>query len=635
MKQCAEGQTSGAYLVSIDHMNAIPESPHEALARSRATTLQKCTGDPFLGYSAFQDAVDDAKFTSQAEALARLFSGRNIFLSGPAGSGKTFVIERYIEWLDAEFEGRVNVAVTASTGIAAQLLGGKTIHSWSGIGITNKKFKQPEKSEWAARERLENVDVLVIDEVSMLPAYLFTRLDALLKFIRRSKAPFGGVQLIVMGDFLQLPPVGKKGERNNDGDLVDSGFCIRTEAWKNASFRALYLDKVHRAKDPKLKRVLATIAADKVDERTKALVQSRIGVQRDPNKKYMVLFTTNKNVDRYNEDRLAENPNPEQKIAPRYSGLSSHWEKLKKANGISDVLKFKVGATVMLTANLPEGHSNGSLGEVTAISPEGVTVRFNDGGSEFITFKDYNQVEKVVVRTEKRRGKDVEIFDEQIVSTVSAIPLKLGYAISVHKSQGQTFEAVEVDLGFIFAAGLGYVALSRVASLDDLIITSNRIHPDTFRVDPQSLRYAKLTKKAAHNRRQEMVKNMEDSAGYLAELKAASISEEEEAAPIELTETEKTSSESVENPEVADPFASAFVDGAEDDEPQIAIGIDPSWAAEDDDFEEEAVVGFPVGFVSYEQLLTNPHMRANIWEKKVEDRKYRILRSQRSGYNNG
>lgn len=617
-------------------MNATPESPHEALARARAATLQKCTGDPFLGYTTFQDAVDGAKFTSQAEALARLMSGKNIFLSGPAGSGKTFVIERYIDWLDAEFEGRVNVAVTASTGIAAQLLGGRTIHSWSGMGITSDSFKQPSKGEWAAREKLETVDVLIIDEISMLPAYLLTRLDALLKFMRRSKAPFGGVQLIVMGDFLQLPPVSKKGERNSEGELIDNGFCIRTEAWKSASFRALYLDKVHRAKDPKLKRVLATIAADKVDDKTKSLVQSRIGAQRDPNKKYMVLFTTNKNVDRYNEDRLAENPNPEQRIAPRYFGQSTHWEKLKKAHGIPDVLRLKAGATVMLTANLPDGHSNGSLGEVIYAGQDGVTVLFNDGLTELIPFKAYNQTEKVVVRTEKRKGKDVEIFEDQIVATVEAIPLKLGYAISVHKSQGQTFEAVEVDLGYIFAAGLGYVALSRVSALDDLIITSNRIHPDTFRVDSQSLRYARLTKKAAHNRRKEMLKNMEDSAGYLADLQSASEVEEEEKTPVgKPSELQATDVVAMADTDTADPFAAAFEDGAENEEPaQISINIDPSW--DDEDYEDEPIAGFPEGFVSYEQLLTNPHMRANIWEKKVEDRKFRILRSQRSGYyNNG
>jgi len=613
-------------------MNATPpspESPEDSLARSRVATLQKCTADPFLGYPTFDAAVDDAKFTSQAEALARLFSGKNVFLSGPAGSGKTFLIERYCEWLDAEFEGRVNVAITASTGIAAQLLGGRTIHSWSGIGITNDTFKQPSRSEWGARERLENVDVLVIDEISMLPAYLFTRLDALLRFMRKSKAPFGGVQLIVMGDFMQLPPVARKGETNSDGEEVDGGFCIRTEAWKKASFRALYLDKVRRAKDPKLKRVLASIAADKVDDKTRELVKSRLGATRDPNKKYMVLFTTNKNVDRYNQDRLAENPNPERRIPIRCYGLADpaknkeRWDSIKKSYGIPEFCQLKVGATVMLTANLPEGHSNGSLGEVTSIEGEGAVVRFNDGISELIGFKEYEFQEKVLVRVEKRKGKDVEVFEDQTVATVAAIPLKLGYAISVHKSQGQTFSAVEADLSFIFAAGLGYVALSRVSALDDLILTGNRIHPDVFAVDRNSLRYSKATKKAAHGRRKEMLKNMEDSAGYLAQF--AESSDEAEGNEVQTAAEEVIETAS---PETADPFADVLLED-ESAGPSYAIGIDPDHVEEDS---QSGFTVFPNGFMSYEQLLTNPYIRSLIWEKKVADRNIRLARAAKGGY---
>ena len=580
--------------------------------------------------------MDDTKFTSQAEALARLFSGKNIFLSGPAGSGKTFLISHFLDWLDAEFEGRVNVAITASTGIAAQLLGGKTIHSWSGIGINNDSFKQPTPGEWAARDRLEAVDVLIIDEISMLPAYLFTRLDKLLRFMRKSKEPFGGVQIVVMGDFMQLPPVGRKGETNSDGEEVDSGFCIRTESWKSASFRALYLDKVRRARDPKLKRVLASIAADKVDDKTRELVKSRLGATRDPDKKYMVLFTTNKNVDKYNDDRLAENPNQLHFIPVKCFGLAdpeknlSRWKAIKKSYGLPDACRLKIGATVMLTANLPEGHSNGSLGEVTGIDSEGATVRFNDGISEYISFREYAHKEKVLVKTEKRKGKDVEVFEDQVVAQVFAIPLKLGYSISVHKSQGQTFEAVEADLSYIFAAGLGYVALSRVASLDHLILTGNRIHPDVFKVDQNSLRYSKATKKAAHGRRQEMNKNLEDAEKYLAEFAAKSGApvKVEPVAQLEAAETTK-----VEAPQ-EDPFANFDVEQPQAEvQSTYAIGIDPDHEEVEDDEPYTGLV-FPAGFLSYKQLLTNPYARSAVWDKKVSDRNARMARAAARGYYN-
>lgn len=585
-------------------MNLTPQPSHDALERARQNITQRFKADPFLGYDKFEDAVADAKFTSQAEALARLFSGKNIFLSGPAGSGKTFVIERYLEWLDAEFEGRVNVAVTASTGIAAQILGGRTIHSWSGIGINTETFKQPVRGEWSKREDLETVDVLIIDEISMLPGYLFTRLDALLRYMRKSKAPFGGVQLIVMGDFMQLPPVGKSGDKTSDGEPLDNGFCIKTEAWKNAKFRALYLDKVHRAKDPQLKRVLASIAADKVDDRTRELVESRLGQPKDPSKKYMTLFTTNKNVDRYNDEKLGQNPNPETRLQVRYHGDSRHWETIKKSNGIAEYCRLKVGATVMLTANLPDTHANGSLGEVLSMDQDGCTVLFNDGIPEYIGYRDYSHVEKVLIRTDKRNGKDVEVFEEQVTSMVQAIPLKLGYAISVHKSQGQTFSAVEADLSFIFSAGLGYVALSRVGNLDDLVLVGNHIHPDTYRVDQQSLRYSKATKRAAAQRREEMLRNMAETARYFGESSEAMV-------PSEAPEI------SGDNPLEVAASQTADLRGAAEEE----------IAAEGKDSP------LPAGFISYERLLTDPKTRAGIWETRVDDRRRRLERVARGARN--
>lgn len=462
---------------------------NQRLAQARREIKEACRKDPFMGYESLESAMEEAKFTSQAEVLARLMSRENLFISGLAGAGKTAVINRFIEWLDAEYEGAFSVALTASTGVAATLIGGKTVHSYFAMGIDSKPFNPRDRNSipkgfWSKRKPLQELDVLIIDEISMLPAHVFTKIDAMLKYARRSSEPFGGVQMVLIGDFLQLPPVD-----NEEG--VDNRFAIETKEWKALDPNYCFLDKTQRATDDRLKRVLGEIAMDRVTPFTRDAINSRRGVAPEEDKVYSTLFTTNRNVERYNQERLAANPNASKTYVAKYQGKKDKEEETFKKFSVAKQLELKVGAIVMSTANdLERGISNGSLGEVVALGSRHVEVRFNDGKRHMIFMKEYH-LTKHEPYTEEGKEKTMEV----ILGTAAQLPLKLAYAITVHKSQGQTFDGVVVDLSKCFQDGLGYVALSRVRTLDDLVVSD--FSEKAYRVSPLSRKITIYVKKQA------------------------------------------------------------------------------------------------------------------------------------------
>lgn len=476
----------------------------KAQIKAQRDRLREIEADPYIGYETYDQALADYKLNPQAEVLARLLHRDNVFISGPAGSGKSTIINRFRDIIAGQFQGNFEIALTASTGIAATVIGGQTIHSWAGLGIDTSPFDPKKISGIMANKRaqMRTTDVLIIDEISMLPAYLFEKLDATLKWARMNDKPFGGIQLILTGDFLQLPPVSKAGE------TVDTGFAIQTKAWKEADIVCCYMDKTHRATDQELKYLLAAIASGKAKEipQVKKLIKARSGSRDmcDPDKAYTTLFTTNKNVDDFNEAELAKNTNLPIVVKTESSGNAKDVETLYKMYAVPPSFTYKVGATVMVNSNYrdPQGDlvANGSIGVVVGVVGNVPRVRFNDGKTRFVEPKSYKLMKKMVHK-DPLTGK--ENFIEFPVAELRQLPLRLGYAITVHRSQGQTLDGVVCDLSKVFASGLGYVALSRVKSMKDLVITG--WNDKALTIDPLSKKISNYVKRQALKTREDFI----------------------------------------------------------------------------------------------------------------------------------
>lgn len=460
---------------------------------------QALQDDPYLGYDSIQEAQKDCKASSQLEVLARLLNRESIFVSGIAGSGKSSIVNPFVNYLRQDFP-EVSVAVVAPTGAAAANIGGMTFHRWAGV------FVKGDKALFTRKEALADVDVLVIDEISMLPAYLFEGLDKALQVAKRVWKPFGGIQVILMGDFMQLPPVPTEGQ--------DSRFAMFTKSWKKLDPKYCFIDKTRRANDERLQKVLTDITRETVSDETKALVEGRIGHTRDDGRVYVNLFTTNRKIDSYNKQKLAEIPSKSVYYKP---GLSVYYKdgqkdvdaEARKLDATKPV-ELKVGCPVLLTKNhyIEEVlYPNGSLGTVVALDPEFVTVRFNNGDVHAISYMEA-QVTKNVKETRRVRGQNKSVNTELAVGAVNYLPLRLGYATSVHKSQGQTCDGVVADLNNIFTPGLGYVALSRVRNLDDLIIS--RLSSKVYDVDPASAKITKYVKHSALKSRKEFAEQVDE-----------------------------------------------------------------------------------------------------------------------------
>lgn len=393
-------------------------------------------------------------------------TGANVFLTGSPGSGKTHTVRAYIDWLRAH---SIEPAITASTGVAATHVHGLTIHSWSGIGIMDR-FTPYDIDRIAGKEpvakRIQKTSVLIIDEISMLSAPVLDAVDAICRQVRGVDQAFGGIQVVMVGDFFQLPPVGKIGKT--------PVFAFQSEAWHALNPIACYLTEQHRQEDAVFLSVLNSIRSGSFADDESETMQERFTAVDLVPKDVPRLYTHNADVDKLNNAQLDLLPGKSHVFQMESQGKQSVVEGLIRGCLSPEKLVLKEGSIVMCTKNNASlGYANGTLGTVVGFDKDTgfPIIETHDARSILIS-----PVEWVVEEDGKIRGRIIQI------------PLRLAWAVTIHKSQGQSLDAAAMDLSRAFEYGQGYVALSRVRTLDGLYLLgwsaqALAIHPEVSRRD--------------------------------------------------------------------------------------------------------------------------------------------------------
>ena len=415
----------------------------------------------------------------QQVAFDAFFRGENLFIAGSAGTGKSYALMQICKHAAQMRPPKsIKLGLTATTGSASHLVGGRTVHSFLGIGLAKGTAAQLASNLMAKNKacynKLKKLDVLLIEEVSMLDEGLFDKISDYLSIIRKNPKPFGGLQLIVLGDFCQLPPV--KGE-----------YCFKSAVWRSMGFTTVRLTKLIRQHDdPAFQEILESVRWGKCDEKILKTLKSWMldansGSDNSSNRdssdsngnsnkvKPTRLYPTNANVDIINSDeyeRLIDDDTVERQAYDTTYGSPAArlWANSSK---VPVQVRLCVGAQVVVTWNVNQamGIVNGSRGCITGLDDRGVTIQDVKGRTiriEYVTITDNNL-------------------------SVSYMPLKLAYALTIHRCQGMTLDSVEIDLGSsIFEYGQAYTALSRARNshsvrLIDVEAASFKCHPDVIK----------------------------------------------------------------------------------------------------------------------------------------------------------
>ena len=409
----------------------------------------------------------------QQDIFNKYISGKNIFVTGPGGCGKTFLIKYIVK--DAKSKLK-NIHICALTGCASILLqcNARTLHSWAGIGLANEEIdiivNRVIRSK-IKRQNWENVEILIIDEVSMLSLKIFKILDIIGRKIKKNDIPFGGIQLIFVGDFYQLPPIG------NEDDKETSMFCFESEIWETVFGEPCFLETNFRQKDEKYNKILNQLRIGKIYSSSCKILQACREKKVDYENNPVILLPRRKYVDNINKteydkidskeysykiddfynlpEKYKNKENDENKY---YSNEDKKYEiDYLKNNTMAEItLNLKIGTRVMCIANLDMESDkpivNGSQGIIIDFENNMPKVNFDNGVIRIIN--------KHIWASEKVRNVGI-----------SQVPLIYAWAITIHKSQGLTLEKAYIDVGSnIFEAGQSYVALSRIISLDGLFL---------------------------------------------------------------------------------------------------------------------------------------------------------------------
>ena len=441
------------------------------------------TNNSFLNFENTMETKNVTFNKNQKLALEAMIDGKNIFLTGPSGTGKSFLINYFKDLV----KKHKNIAITSTTGISALLIGGTTLHSFLGIGLGNSTVEEMIKnveSKDYLRKKLLMLDILVIDEVSMLSPELLTKIEKMLRIVRSGKKlsyinnnitkkepAFGGVQIVATGDLLQLPVINSE------------KFCFECDAWKDTIQEVIELKDIIRQNDIEFQEVLNDIRFGIVSDKVKKLLEERKNVELECKDgiKPTRIHTTNLAVDTINEKELDKLTKEDVEfyqydIQIEFTSFKNNKletiEKIKKNCVAPSELTLCLGAQVMLLCNLDLecGLANGSRGIVVDFVNDIPEVKFLNGTTRIIGYNNWNIEE-----------------GNKITCVITQIPLKLAWAVTVHKSQGCTLDYAEVDLSNVFAYGQIYVALSRVKNKEGLKILD--INYNCIKAHPKAVEF--------------------------------------------------------------------------------------------------------------------------------------------------
>lgn len=418
----------------------------------------------------FQPLVVSPAFHQILDQLER---GReNLFVTGAAGTGKSTLLRLFVGTSSRK------VVVTAPTGVAALQAGGQTIHSF--FGFPPHLFGPGEVKRVPRFKKLyRKIDTLVIDEISMVRADLLDRIDLFLRLNRDSTDPFGGVQVVFFGDLFQLPPV----VRREEAEILihwgyESPYFFSAQVLQRGfSWQMIELREVFRQKDKSFLRLLDEIRTNQSDHDTLEALNQRVGPIRPLRPFELILAARNQKVDQINQTKLEELPGPERVYSAEVSGQFN-----ASAYPTEALLRLREGAQVMFLRNDPEGNFvNGTIGLVEKLEEKSVTVAIPKdlGGTRSLQLEP---ISWEIIRYGAPEKDDGELKRE-VLGTFRQLPLRLAWAVTIHKSQGQTFDQVVLDLhGGMFEHGQLYVALSRCRTLEGITLTQP-IRPSDVRVD--------------------------------------------------------------------------------------------------------------------------------------------------------
>ena len=395
------------------------------------------------------------------------FTGRSIFLTGRAGTGKTTFLKYIAETTSKRF------VVLAPTGVAAINASGTTIHSFFQLPLCPylpdvkeliTEYQTPEKYRSLRKERVKiirTLDLLIIDEISMVRADLLDAVDMTLRRYRRNDKPFGGVQLLMIGDVHQLSPVVKENERQYISQVYQSPYFFHSKALQKLDYITIELQKVHRQKDADFLEILNAVRENKVTFDILRKLNSRVG-KIDKNDEVIRLTTHNLQADSINNTELAELPGE-----PAVFEASIEGDFPSNSYPAEEFLNLKKGARVMFIRNDSDGrYYNGKMGKVTEILADGrVTVEDTEGQDIDVEPVEWENIQYVLDEETSKIVPDV-------VSKFRQLPLRVAWAVTIHKSQGLTFDNVIIDAGAAFAFGQVYVALSRCRTLEGITLES-------------------------------------------------------------------------------------------------------------------------------------------------------------------